>query len=78
MIRYIKNKWHNYFHKDKHMKTLTYVRITPSIKHYGEFYVEYGLECDCGVEELCTIKMTGKNVTHVNKKFRDTYWRDTK
>lgn len=77
MIKYLKNKWHKYFHKNKHMKVLTYVRITPSIK-YGDFYVEYAMECDCGVEEVNTIKMTGRGVTHIDTKFRDKVWRELK
>lgn len=76
MLDYLKNKWHKYFHKDKHMKTLTYTRITPSI--YGDFYVEYGLECDCGVEEVCIVNIAGNSVNYVNRKFRDKIWRDIK
>lgn len=77
MITYLKNKWHKHFHKDKHMKVLTYAQITPSIK-YGDFYVEYGLECDCGIEEVFTVKIKGRSVNDVNKKFRDKIWRDVK
>ena len=77
MLQYLKNKWHKYFHKNRHMKTLTHLRATTTGK-FREFYIEYGLLCDCGIEENFKIKEKIATSSDVNLIRRYGLWRELK